>query len=596
MGISSGNFFGVKPRLPPEYFDLVREKEDPSWMRYLRWCRPAKKGEEAAEGDKEKGDDGLLSDGAMDLTGSIEGFDPEAAKLYVITALDQPALQTLEQELLGLEEHGPPSLVAFQFLWPLLSSMPGILVMALHPHGTTYILQLARLGTIPDCVLQLLRNGNVANVTGLPAAGRLEPLSDDVEAPDHCIQPVDAPVPGHPVLAGWNVENTVLQKLSRLWDIVHDRVESLCVDLMQDATAHLRMALTGLFPVAHSLMLPGFLGPETGPQGERLAAQIHKSDWAVTELEMKQLWYAHKFVNGIKLVHQQFMWCGGCGHYRHQSRFSKHQRDSISNATRKCDFCLGELPMDLLQRRAVGAAWRTSHQGTVHLADRDPKWLYRHHRTQFSKDEVEEWYYYFDRNFPDLIITRQRFIQDNLQSHGGTEALWEVVFKSCALRGESHLDFREFLISMDLALNQLKDENILLCFDQLSNGQRRVLEPGHPPQPVISRESAETLFNHLSKIREAPKPPDAEEDFSDVLTGQDPKLRVNILFERFGNTDENTGEDIITRDEFVEGVHQDHGLLKIFVFAPEREKRHYDLLHDRWKAELEARTPQFRTD
>ena len=157
--------------------------------------------------------------------------------------------------------------------------------------------------------------------------------------------------------------------------------------------------------------------------------------------------------------------------------------------------------------------------------------------TQFTREELQEWYKIFMREHPSGKMNKQTFIRENQIIHGGDAELWDHLFTCMDSDNNGTIDFKEFIIAVSVGTKGSAEQKLKWAFsiyDIDKNGTIEYDEMLH-------------LFKSISKMGAS----------SDTST-QDYSERCKRIFELM----DVNGDGRLTLDEFMNGCKQDQQILK----------------------------------
>eukprot|EP01060_Flectonema_neradi_P006906 TRINITY_DN14762_c0_g1_i2.p1 TRINITY_DN14762_c0_g1~~TRINITY_DN14762_c0_g1_i2.p1 ORF type:complete len:194 (+),score=41.99 TRINITY_DN14762_c0_g1_i2:97-678(+) len=168
-------------------------------------------------------------------------------------------------------------------------------------------------------------------------------------------------------------------------------------------------------------------------------------------------------------------------------------------------------------------------------------------KKKFGRDELEEWYTIFHENYPrDKFpegMPKDTFIQENMEAHGGDEALWEYLFKRISNNKDS-ITFDEFIDHMAIGTRGTSEEKLQWTFkfyDKDNNG-------------YIDHHEMLAIFQSIFKMVEAVEL--AQQMPADQNT---PEKRVKCIFDKMDIDQDRR----LSMEEFTEGCKADNTIMEV---------------------------------
>ncbi|XP_059083482.1 neuronal calcium sensor 2-like [Tigriopus californicus] len=171
----------------------------------------------------------------------------------------------------------------------------------------------------------------------------------------------------------------------------------------------------------------------------------------------------------------------------------------------------------------------------------DLLWLSAH--TNYSEKEIYQLYKGFQQDFPGGGIFRRQFERffmgtNDLQNQRGKK-MSNLVFKTLDTDNNGYLDFREFLLGVDLVGARTPEEKLIWAFKMYDIDNSGIIDRSEMENVMKS------IYSMLAAVSEAP--PD------------DPKKRANAIFSEIDINDDGG----LSQEEFLKGCLKDDELMKL---------------------------------
>nr|XP_022300118.1 hippocalcin-like protein 1 [Crassostrea virginica] len=163
-------------------------------------------------------------------------------------------------------------------------------------------------------------------------------------------------------------------------------------------------------------------------------------------------------------------------------------------------------------------------------------------QTNFTVEELQEWYKEFSSSWPKGALTVDEFKKaySTFFPLGDASEFAKHVFRVFDQNDDGKLDFREFVCGFSLVLRGRIEDKLKFSFEIYDiNGNG-----------YISREEMSEVLSSMYKVETA---------LSNVLEREDPEERTDSIF----NQMDINCDDRLSLEEFIEGVKKDPHIIKI---------------------------------
>lgn len=163
-------------------------------------------------------------------------------------------------------------------------------------------------------------------------------------------------------------------------------------------------------------------------------------------------------------------------------------------------------------------------------------------QTNFTVEEIQDWYKEFNSNWPKGVLTAEEFKKEysTFFPLGNASEFAKHVFRVFDQNDDGLLDFREFVCGFSVVLRGRMEDKLEFSFQMYDiNGNG-----------FISREEMSEVLSAMYKV---------ESFLSNALDHVDPEERTDSIFNQM---DANC-DDKLSLEEFIQGVKKDPQLVKI---------------------------------
>ncbi|KAL6058532.1 Guanylyl cyclase-activating protein 1 [Balamuthia mandrillaris] len=148
--------------------------------------------------------------------------------------------------------------------------------------------------------------------------------------------------------------------------------------------------------------------------------------------------------------------------------------------------------------------------------------------TDFDRSEVMDYYKRFVKKYSTGFMTKEEFIQENMNARGGTEAMWEELFDAFNTDGDDKIDFKEFVIGLSLVIHGNTEEKLKWAFklyDLDGNGVLDRNEVVHMFTSVFKARN--TLQGRQASSSDLSYPEKADDLFNQMDADKDGKITLD---------------------------------------------------------------------
>eukprot|EP01001_Neometanema_parovale_P010911 NODE_7154_length_788_cov_106.600000_g6915_i0.p1 GENE.NODE_7154_length_788_cov_106.600000_g6915_i0~~NODE_7154_length_788_cov_106.600000_g6915_i0.p1 ORF type:complete len:188 (-),score=46.22 NODE_7154_length_788_cov_106.600000_g6915_i0:168-731(-) len=163
--------------------------------------------------------------------------------------------------------------------------------------------------------------------------------------------------------------------------------------------------------------------------------------------------------------------------------------------------------------------------------------------TNFTKDELQEWFEVFQENYPEGRMSREQFVTENVAAHGGDDSLWDHIFDNLDENKDGAITFNEFIQSMSHGSRGDASDKLRWIFKFYDKDKSGYIE--YPEMLAIF----ESIFKLVEAVDIDHLPPDQNT----------PQKRCQSLFEKM-DTD---GDGRLCIQEFIDGCKRDPTIMQI---------------------------------
>eukprot|EP01006_Ploeotia_vitrea_P064337 TRINITY_DN87596_c0_g1_i1.p1 TRINITY_DN87596_c0_g1~~TRINITY_DN87596_c0_g1_i1.p1 ORF type:complete len:201 (-),score=25.29 TRINITY_DN87596_c0_g1_i1:129-731(-) len=183
-------------------------------------------------------------------------------------------------------------------------------------------------------------------------------------------------------------------------------------------------------------------------------------------------------------------------------------------------------------------------ESSAKLSKKEVEELKKSDQIKFHQDELEEWYTIFHENYPNGKMSRDQFIHENVQAHGGDSSLWAYLFEQLDVDRDGCIDFKEFIESISIGTRGGSDEKLCWTFKFYDKDKNSYIEY----QEML------VLFKAIFKLVEAV---DVQNQLP--VDHNAPAKRCQNIFEKM-DTD-NDGR--LSIQEFIDGCKKDPTIMEV---------------------------------
>jgi Ca2+-binding EF-hand superfamily protein len=167
--------------------------------------------------------------------------------------------------------------------------------------------------------------------------------------------------------------------------------------------------------------------------------------------------------------------------------------------------------------------------------------------TKFTKAEIKDWHRGFMRDCPDGMLSKSKFLEvySTFFPAGNPDSFCEHVFRSFDKDNSGRIDFKEFLLAINITSGGNPQQKLNWAFDMYDIDANGTIERNEMVDII------KAIYNMLGT----------------AMAGQDmdsPKDRTEKIFNKM----DVNNDGVLTKSEFVEGCMKDQFLYQMLTADP----------------------------